>query len=125
MYHKLKHWLNNLSSSLNEAVQQFKDYTEEKVIEPRYELMIIDKVTRSTSKKKFFQIKEAIDHVTPEILFDKKHDYLLFNTADPAAPFIKLNKSHESNSNTRVVQARQTPNKKFYPKRSHKVGSRP
>lgn len=110
MYQKLKNWLKSISKDLSEAVKRFHQYNEDVAPKPQYELLIIDKVSRGTVRKKFFQIKEAIASVSPEIQFDLKHEYLLFHTGHPNNPCIKLNRLNESNANTRIVQTRKKSN---------------
>ena len=56
---------------------------------PCYELMTVCKKTRKANFKRFYTIKDAIESVSPEIMFDKEHEYLLFNKLSKNNSFIR------------------------------------
>jgi hypothetical protein len=53
--------------------------------------MIINIKNRYASFKRYYSIKDAIESVSQDMMFDKENDYFLFNKLSNKNHFIKLN----------------------------------
>jgi hypothetical protein len=82
----------SVSSYFQNAKRRFlTEYLSDEQPVPTYKLVVSNPITRAYTQHLFFDIKSAIESVSPAINFDVENQYTIYDEKDPScATFIKL-----------------------------------
>jgi hypothetical protein len=82
----------SITSFFQKARRRFlSEYIPDDESLPTYKLVVSNPVTREYTQKLFFDIKSAVESVTPAIYFDADNQYTIYDEKDPScSSFIKL-----------------------------------
>ena len=72
----------------------------------QYEILVLNRKTRISSREKFFKMKDAMSYVTPQYLYDTENEYYLFDIAKEHHKCIQLNKIRKHGQNERSIHAK-------------------
>jgi hypothetical protein len=103
MSQKLENSLKTFKDGVSEFIKSLRELDNPPV--PSYEILILNRKTRNTSRERFFQMKDAMSYVTPHYLYDTENEYYLVDVAKEKHKCIQLNKLRTHGQNERSVHA--------------------
>lgn len=72
----------------------------------QYEILVLNRKSRNASREKFFLMKDAMNYVTPQYLYDTENEYYLLNIEKEEHKCIQLNKIRNHGQNERSIHAK-------------------
>jgi hypothetical protein len=107
--------LQSMSQKLENSLKTFKDTVSEFIKSIReignppiasYEILVLNRKTRISSREKFFKMKDAMSYVTPQYLYDTENEYYLLDIGKEQHKCIQLNKISKHGQNERNIHAK-------------------
>ena len=90
MFQKLKNLLEISRESFDRQMEKLRAFDD--VPMPKYEILIMNRKGRNFNSQKFYTMKDAMNYVSPNYLYDTENEYYLLDIMNPRHGIIKLNK---------------------------------
>ncbi len=106
MFQKLKNLLEISRESFDRQMDKLRAFDD--VPMPKYEILIMNRKGRNFNSQKFYTMKDAMNYVSPNYLYDTENEYYLLDIMNPRHGIIKLNKlqtNHGKNERSIHAQA--------------------
>lgn len=103
MSYKLETSIKNIKDGVSDFIKSLREIDHPET--PNYEILIMNKKSRNSKRKTFFQMKDAMNYVTPQYLYDTENEYYLLDISKECHGCLQLNKIRNNGQNERSFHA--------------------